>query len=409
MEKISFWNREPGLPAARLASKRIFVRVISLLALLVLCFHFFTSVELRNTINEKVSQTVTPILGHDHETCKFQNTPKFNATEKATLVMLVRNRELREALSSMRNVEDRFNKNFHYPWTFMNDEPFTADFIKYTSGMASGPVEYAQIPKENWSIPESLNKTTIYKGMDNLVRQGVIYGGSLSYRHMCRFNSGFFYNQEVMMKYEWYWRVEPGIELYCDINYDPFTFMRENGKVYGFVITMYEFLATIPTLWARTREFVANNPQFLAINNALGYLVDGANATKDGDKTIDGPYNLCHFWSNFEIGSLEFYRSEAYTKYFEFLDSTGGFFYERWGDAPVHSIALSLFLPKDKIHHFADIGYNHAPAARCPQDEESHSSGRCFCNRQTSFDTDSYSCLPRWWKIAGKNKGATRE
>ena len=32
-------------------------------------------------------------------------------------------------------------------------------------------------------------------------------------------------------------------------------------------------------------------------------------------------------WSNFEIADLEFWRSEAYTKYFEYLDSTGGFYY----------------------------------------------------------------------------------
>ena len=37
-------------------------------------------------------------------------------------------------------------------------------------------------------------------------------------------------------------------------------------------------------------------------------------------------YNGCHFWSNFEIGSLAFWRSEAYRKYFEHLDKAGGFF-----------------------------------------------------------------------------------
>ena len=33
-------------------------------------------------------------------------------------------------------------------------------------------------------------------------------------------------------------------------------------------------------------------------------------------------------WSNFEIGDLNFYRGEAYMKYFEFLDQAGGFYYE---------------------------------------------------------------------------------
>lgn len=32
--------------------------------------------------------------------------------------------------------------------------------------------------------------------------------GSLPYRNMCRFNSGFFYRHELMQKYRYYWRVE---------------------------------------------------------------------------------------------------------------------------------------------------------------------------------------------------------
>jgi hypothetical protein len=51
----------------------------------------------------------------------------------------------------------------------------------------------------------------------------------------------------------------------------------------------------------------------------------------------------CHFWSNFEIGDLDFWRGEAYSAYFDHLEAAGGFYYERWGDAPVHSIGASLF------------------------------------------------------------------
>jgi len=28
-------------------------------------------------------------------------------------------------------IEDRFNKNYHYPWTFMNNRPFTADVCQH--------------------------------------------------------------------------------------------------------------------------------------------------------------------------------------------------------------------------------------------------------------------------------------
>ena len=33
-------------------------------------------------------------------------------------------------------------------------------------------------------------------------------------------------------------------------------------------------------------------------------------------------------WSNFEIADLDFWRSDAYLKFFEFLDQSGGFYYE---------------------------------------------------------------------------------
>lgn len=33
-------------------------------------------------------------------------------------------------------------------------------------------------------------------------------------------------------------------------------------------------------------------------------------------------------WSNFEIGDLNFWRGEAYGKFFDFLDKKGGFYYE---------------------------------------------------------------------------------
>jgi alpha 1,2-mannosyltransferase len=86
-------------------------------------------------------------------------------------------------------------------------------------------------------------------------------------------------------------------------------------------------------------------PEYVAENNGMGFM-------ENGDR-----YNLCHYWSNFEIADMEFWRSKAYMDFFEFLDSKGGFYYERWGDAPVHSIAAAMMLPRDKIHFFDEIAY----------------------------------------------------
>lgn len=90
-------------------------------------------------------------------------------------------------------------------------------------------------------------------------------------------------------------------------------------------------------------------------------------------------------WSNFEIGDLNFWRSQAYMDFFDFLDRKGGFYYERWGDAPVHSIGAALFANKSQIHWFDDIGYRHEPFQHCPQGE-AHARGRCWCDINNNFD-----------------------
>jgi alpha 1,2-mannosyltransferase len=71
-------------------------------------------------------------------------------------------------------------------------------------------------------------------------------------------------------------------------------------------------------------------------------------------------------------------RGEAYQQYFKHLDEAGGFFYERWGDAPVHSIAAALLLPINQIHFFKEIGYYHAPFYNCPAEPELQA--KCHCD-----------------------------
>lgn len=97
-------------------------------------------------------------------------------------------------------------------------------------------------------------------------------------------------------------------------------------------------------------------------------------------------------WSNFEIGNLDWLRSQAYLDFFEQLDKDGGFFYERWGDAPVHSIAAGLLLKKDEIHFFNDIAYYHVPFTHCPTGEQKRLDLKCHCNPKDNFDWQGYSC-----------------
>jgi len=306
----------------------------------------------------------------------------------AALIMLARNSEIESVAYSMKQLEDRFNKQYNYPWVFLNDEPFTEEFINRTKILTNGNASYGLIPREHWVQPDWIDEAKASSNRWHLIIENVLYGGSVSYRNMCRFNSGFFYRHELLQPYRYYWRVEPDVRFYCDIDYDPFLKMQEEGKVYGFTMALKEFEKTIPTLWSTVKSFIARNPESIHPDNALGFL----------SEDFGQSYNLCHFWSNFEIADMEFWRNETYSKFFDYLDNSGGFYYERWGDAPVHSIAASLFLPKDKLHFFTDIGYKHSIFQHCPQGKE-HTRGKCWCDPQDNFDHTDYSCIPHFEKL----------
>lgn len=386
-------------------SKRL-LRLAALGAIVVgLCSLLFGSFNARkSSIDHDEPRVVLDMTFRPDVPHSTKNTTQIGR-EKATLLMLVRNFELQDALESMRELEDRFNKKYRYPWTFLNDEEFTEEFKQLTTGIASGTTEYGFIPPSNWSVPDHIDQELMKQKMKEMEEKDVIYGGSLSYRNMCRFNSGYFFRHPLLDKYDWYWRVEPDVHFYCDQQYDPFEFMRTNGKMYGFVITIYEYINTIPTLWKTAKEFFNAHPDYLAKDNALDFVTDRKVLRSfDLDLETTEEYNLCHFWSNFEIGNLNFFRSKEYIEFFEHLDRSGGFYYERWGDAPVHTLGLTALLNRSQIHHFSDIGYKHAPYYRCPKDDASFLTGRCLCppNKGHDVDFENFSCLPKWYFHGGR-------
>ncbi|KAK4958452.1 alpha 1,2-mannosyltransferase 2.4.1 [Elasticomyces elasticus] len=329
--------------------------------------------------NPKQSSSSTAPLAHSAP------GPRMNAT----FVTLARNSDVWEISRSIRQVEDRFNHAYNYDWVFLNDADFDETFISVTTALTSGRTRYGKIDSAHWGFPDFIDQEKAAKVREDMHERKIIYGDSVSYRHMCRYESGFFFRHELMLEYEWYWRVEPSIELFCDVSYDPFKFMAEHKKKYSFVLSLYEYEATIPTLWDSTKSFIKEHPEHIAEGNSMQFLSD------DGGET----YNHCHFWSNFEVGNLDWLRSKAYLDFFEHLDKDGGFFYERWGDAPVHSIAAGLMLKKEEIHFFNDIAYYHVPFTHCPTGEKLRMENKCHCNPKDNFDWNGYSCTKRYFEM----------
>ncbi|KAH8425323.1 O-glycoside alpha-1,2-mannosyltransferase 4 [Aspergillus melleus] len=168
--------------------------------------------------------------------------------------------------------------------------------------------------------------------------------------------------------------------------------MAEANKTYGFTIAVKELRETVPNIFRYASAYKRKNnlkskglwEMFLErdpeeepkpegekqekLPEEILQNEPGENTVPDVDpEAMEGEkYNMCHFWSNFEIARLDWFRSKEYEDFFEMMDRSGGFWTERWGDAPIHSLAAGALLSPADIHYFRDFGYRHTTIQHCP-------------------------------------------
>lgn len=405
----------------------------------------------------------------------------------AAFVMLARNSEIEDVIKSMISLESHFNKWYNYPWVFLNDIEFDESFKTEVKKYTNAEVEFGTIPEGEWSIKNDIyTDEQMNEYIESQGDREIMYGNLESYHKMCRYYSGFFYKHPLVRKRDWYWRVEPDVEFFCDITYDPFVEMEKNNKQYGFTVMIQELYYTVPGLFRETQAFLkkqdiklpnawslfVKEPRFVKGKNSKLYdgitskreifetmqkniinkklllmkdktnrflsklpeeLVEDLFASSEEkpplfeDRMDQEEYNLCHFWSNFEIARTSLFTSKLYEDYFDHLDKSGGFFKERWGDAPVHSLGVGMMLPREQIHYFRDIGYKHSTLGHCPRnapithkkqtkveliqqsfqiDPPFKSGVGCNCKcppKLEKLEDSGGSCIRRWAEMNGDN------
>ncbi|ERS97400.1 mannosyltransferase [Sporothrix schenckii 1099-18] len=344
----------------------------------------------------------------------------------AAFVVLARNKELDGVIQSMKSIERHFNRWYHYPYVFLNDGDFNQTFKDTVRNYTTSSIEFGKVGADMWGFPDWIDPKIAKEGIAKQGDAAVMYGGLESYHAMCRFYSGFFYKHPLLAKYEWYWRLEPEIKYFCDITYDPFLHMIEANKTYGFTIAVKELRETVPNmfryasaykrmnnltskgLWEMFVEPQPEKEEALAEDDPKykGPLPDEvlrAEKARKSQQEIDPEnmegekYNMCHFWSNFEIARLDFFRSKEYEDFFEMMDRSGGFWMERWGDAPIHSLAAGALLGPSDIHYFRDFGYRHTTIQHCPANAPARQLPRTPYLEKTTLDERKRIEEDKYW------------
>lgn len=317
---MPYGKRKRRLRLIRLATS------LAVLSLLFVVYHIYIGGEKRRLPLEWKEPLLDP-AGRPEGRLTRTADASTRGRANATLLSLVRNSELSGILQSMRDLERTFNSKFNYPWTFVNDVPFSDNFKRATRRATKADCLYEVIPRQHWDRPGWINEDLMDESAALLREMDVQYASMGSYHKMCRWNSGFFYHHPALQNFRYYWRVEPNVHFFCDIDYDVFHYMSDNDKTYGFVINIYDSPESISLLWPTVEEFIAEHPEYLHPNNAMGWLKE--HDTRPAHYKKANGYSTCHFWSNFEIGDMDFWRSAKYEEFFRHLDRAGGFFYER--------------------------------------------------------------------------------
>ena len=159
---------------------------------------------------------------------------------------------------------------------------------------------------------------------------------------MCRFNA-IIGSRLLASEYEWQWRLDDDSLITGPVGYDVFRLMAENGKRYGFPNMVEEFSFCIKGLWKHA------NAYFDALSTRLPHAW-----------LRKLPENLI-FYNNFEISHRSVWLDPGMAAWLDHVDSVGGIYYHRWGDAPIHTLGVAMFVPLRQVHRFSDIGYTHLP------------------------------------------------
>jgi len=154
---------------------------------------------------------------------------------------------------------------------------------------------------------------------------------------MCRFHVKSVYEQPILNGLQYVWRLDDDSFIKTPVGYDVFRLMRDRRIQYGIAKVRSETGACIVGLWRAVTNYMNKR----AIRQRFWW-----------------PRGRV-FYNNFEISDLDVWRSPEYREYIDYIDRTGGIYYHRWGDAPIKTIAVTLFVPKNRIFRFKDIKYNH--------------------------------------------------
>jgi len=191
----------------------------------------------------------------------------------------------------------------------------------YSEEIASQILEYFPHPEEIW-------------------QQRGHKGFTMGYRHMCRFFAGQFMNLQCLSEYKYIWRLDTDSFILNKINYNVFERMKSSNSIYGYINIQHDHIGAIKNLWETCKNYFSEENLIFKLENKKKHF-----------RRV--------YYSNFEIFDMEWFKAKPYQDFYNYLDSTGGIYINRWGDHVIRYLGLNALENKEKFLFFNDIIYEH--------------------------------------------------
>ncbi|UJR20755.1 hypothetical protein I4U23_023873 [Adineta vaga] len=171
----------------------------------------------------------------------------------------------------------------------------------------------------------------------------------LGYFHMCRFFTLMLPHHPLLRLFQYYWRLDAHSYIFAPTPIqDPFEIMQNQQIQYAFIMVNEEADHYVTGLWSLFHKFLRDR----CLQPSLAF-----------DKTQTGwfgGYSSAMIFTNFAIANVSIFRDHYLIRaWLKTVDDNGGIYRYRWGDAPIHTIAVTQFIPRNDIVRLRYFGYFH--------------------------------------------------
>lgn len=215
---------------------------------------------------------------------------------KAALVALVKDNDINATLFSIKQFDDKFNKDYLHDWVFFSIQDLPEAFKNSVSNATNATCIFEVIPEENWNDPRWVDSFQHSMSQDaSLDKSSATLKTIANIHQMNRWISAPFAKEQRLQDYEWFLKVDPGVSTQSDkyfmrrgrqpgadfiqaqlaqnIPFDVFRFMRDNGIAYGSSRAFFG-QAKLSRLSPRVKSFFEKHPELLHKEADVAWLIE---------------------------------------------------------------------------------------------------------------------------------------